>query len=162
MTKDAPAEETFRSLVRAVGLMHRLMQPYFGRFGISGSQWGVLRTLYRAEQEGIAGLHLIELGDRLLVRPPSVTGLVDRLQRLGLVVRATAASDLRCKEVRLTTSGRELVARMLEGHPAQIANIMGGLDDSDLHRLNKLLAKMSEHMQRQIDRGEQAGSMPSI
>ena len=50
------------------------MQPYFARFGITGSQWGILRTLHRAEREGLPSLRVTDLSDRLLVRPPSITG----------------------------------------------------------------------------------------
>src|SRR3954467_11797191 len=77
-----------RELIRAYGLLERIMDPYFAHFGISGSQWGVLRNLHRAELEGHAGLRLSELGRRLLIRPPSVTGLIDRLVRADLVKRA--------------------------------------------------------------------------
>src|SRR5919108_5259971 len=89
-----PAEGAFRELLRVLGLLERVMQPYFAQFGISGSQWGVLRNLHRAEEEGLPGLRLTELSDRLLVRPPSVTGAVDRLVRAGLVAREASVSDL--------------------------------------------------------------------
>ena len=64
-----PNEMAFRSLIRTLGLLKRVMEPHFARFGISGSQWGVLRTLHRAqEEEGLVDLRLIDLGDRLLIR----------------------------------------------------------------------------------------------
>src|SRR5262245_15454240 len=83
----SPAERALRELVHAFGLLDRVMQPYFAKFGISGSHWGVLRNLHRAEQEGLPGLRLTDLSERLLIRPPSVTGVVDRLERAGLVNR---------------------------------------------------------------------------
>ncbi|PWT83061.1 MAG: hypothetical protein C5B58_07105, partial [Acidobacteria bacterium] len=89
-----PAEGTFREMIRTWGLLERIMQTYFARFGISGAQWGVLRNLHRAEQEGLGGLRLTDLSERLLVRPPSVTGVVDRLERAGLVVRDGSPTDL--------------------------------------------------------------------
>src|SRR5437763_163965 len=91
---DRPQDRAFRSLVRTFGLLERVMQPHFARFGISGSQWGVLRTLNRAEAEGTEGLRVTDLSDRLLIRPPSVTGVVDRLERAGLVVRDASMDDL--------------------------------------------------------------------
>src|SRR3954463_16027530 len=92
----------FRSLVRTFGLLKRVMEPYFARFGISGSQWGVLRALHRAADEGRAQLRLTDLSDRLLIRPPSVTGVIDRLQQAGLVCREASATDQRVKLVSLT------------------------------------------------------------
>src|SRR6516162_1940876 len=111
-----PAEGTFRELIRTLGLLERVMQTYFARFGISGSQWGVLCNLHRAEHEGLPGLRLTDLSDRLLIRPPSVTGVVDRLERAHLVVRDGSPTDSRAKLVALTPPGRALVERVLAGH----------------------------------------------
>src|SRR5258706_5644446 len=79
-------ETAFRALIRTFGLLERVMQPYFARFGISGAQFGVMRTLQRAEQAGSAGLGATELNERLWVRTPTVTRvacLVARACRVG-------------------------------------------------------------------------------
>jgi DNA-binding MarR family transcriptional regulator len=144
---DKPAELAFRALLRTSGLIGRVMHPYFARFGISGSQWGALRTLYRAETEGSPRLRLTDLSDRLLVRPPSITGVIDRLERLGYVVRTNSAVDLRSKEVRLTDAGRELVARILTGHKTQIAAVMDGLVADDQLHLRSLLDRLGCHLE---------------
>src|SRR5437660_2897529 len=119
-----PAEGTFRQLLSVLGLVERVMQPYFAQFGISGSQWGVLRTLHRAEADDLPGLRLTDLSDRLLIRPPSVTGVVDRLERAGLVVRDGSPTDLRAKQVALTPRGRQLVERVLTMHGKQIEAVL--------------------------------------
>ena len=105
---------TIRAVVRTFGLLRRVMDRYFTQFGVSTSQWAVLRVLHRAEDEGLTSLRLTDLGDRLLVRPPSVTGVVDRLQRMGLLERSKSAEDHRVKEVRLTEAGRDKIARVLK------------------------------------------------
>src|SRR5438094_3299536 len=109
-------ENAFRELIRTYGLLERVMQPHFARFGITPSQWGVLRNLHRAEQEGLPSLRLSELSERLLIRPPSVTGLVDRLERAKLVVRVGSLADLRAKQVGPTKAGRRLVQPVLPVH----------------------------------------------
>src|SRR6516164_1039387 len=110
------AEGAFRQLIRTIGLLERAMQPCFARFGITGAQWGILRNLHRAEAEGETSLRLTDLSERLLIRPPSVTGVVDRLERARLIARINSASDLRVKRVGLTPRGRQLVGRMLSVH----------------------------------------------
>jgi DNA-binding MarR family transcriptional regulator len=142
----SPPDSPFRELIRILGLLERQMHPYFARFGISGAQWGVLRQLHRAEQEGLVGLRLTDLSDRLLVRPPSVTGVVDRLERVGLVRRGALPSDLRAKRVSLTAQGRETVERILEVHPAQIDRVMGGLSPTEQGELAGLLYKLRLHL----------------
>jgi DNA-binding MarR family transcriptional regulator len=146
-TADRPADLALRSLVHAFGLIERVMQPYFARFGVTGSQWGVLRTLQRSEAAGEAGLRLTDLSNRLLVRPPSVTGVIDRLERLGLVARDTVPGDLRAKSVTLTRKGRELVARVLAAHGPQVEGILAGLNPGEQADLHRLLGKLTSHLE---------------
>ena len=141
------AEVAFRELVRVFGLLERIMQPYFSHYGISGSQWGVLRALHSAHVEGQPALRLTDLSDRLLVRPPSVTGVIDRLQRMGLVTRDRSTTDLRAKQVRLTDPGRELVERIQQLHPRQISSLMAGMDSAEQKLFHRLLARMSRHLE---------------
>lgn len=124
------------------------MGPYFARFGITGSQWSVLRALHRAESEGFAGLRLTDLSERLVIRPPSVTGVVDRLERLSLVVRESVAGDLRVKMVRLTPKAKNLLDRVLVGHEAQIDNVLSVLSPADHDQLFGLLSKLNAHLER--------------
>jgi DNA-binding MarR family transcriptional regulator len=154
----AAAERTkdvaFRSILRTLGLLDRVMQPYFARFGITASQWAVLRALNRAEGDGLAGLRLTDLSERLIIRPPSVTGVVDRLERLALVIRESLAGDLRAKQVRLTPKGRQLMERVLSGHAAQIDAVLGGLTHHDHEEFQRLLAKLNCHLESMADRVE--------
>lgn len=148
--KDTPAtrptEVTFRELLHTLGMVERVMQPYFAQFGISGSQWGVLRNLYRAEQDGVPGLRLTDLSARLLIRPPSVTGVVDRLERGRLVVRDGSPTDLRSKRVALTRQGRQLVERVLAIHGKQIDSVLGGLTTTEQAELHRLLVRLGRHL----------------
>jgi DNA-binding MarR family transcriptional regulator len=147
------ADNPIRELVRTFGLLEKVMHPYFARFGISGSQWGVLRNLYRAEEEGLSGLRLIDLGERLLIRPPSVTGVVDRLERAALVLRGGSLTDLRAKLVQLTPVGRRLVERVLADHSAQLEIVLGGLTETERSDLQRLLARLGEHLGTVLERG---------
>ncbi len=140
------AERAFRQLIRNYGLVERIMQPYFARFGVSGAQWGVLRNLHRAEQEGLSGLRLTDLSRRMLIRPPSVTGIADRLEKVGLIVRRASETDGRSKHVALTEKGRHLVEQVLTVHPTQIARVMSGLTAEEQEQLDGLLVRMAEHL----------------
>jgi len=142
-----PAELAWRQMLRTLGLAERVMQPHFARFGITGSQWGVLRNLHRAELEGHAALRLTDLSERLLIRPPSVTGVVDRLERAGLVSRDGSPTDLRAKQVALTPRGRQLVERVLRVHSAQIEAVMGGLTAAEQAELHRLLGLLEGHLE---------------
>ena len=158
MQTSGPAERTFRELIRLFGLVERVMQPYFARFGISGAQWGALRNLQRAKKEGLGGLRLSELGDRMLIRPPSVTGIVDRLERAGLVVRGGAPEDLRAKRVRLTEKGRKVVGEVLAVHGKQLERVLGCFKPAEQERLHHLLVRMGLHLESLLA-GREAGGL---
>src|SRR5438874_2041013 len=135
-----PADGTelaFRAFVRAMGLFQSRMEPYFAAFGITGAQWGVLRSLHRAQAAGLEGLRATDLGRRLLVRPPSVTGVVSRLERMGLVARRPIPADRRAKQVVLTARGRRKLERVLREHPAQMRAVLGGLNVRETKQLHR-------------------------
>jgi MarR family transcriptional regulator for hemolysin len=148
-----PEELAFRELIRTFGLVERVMEPYFARFGITGAQWGVLRNLHRAEAEGKRGLRLTDLGERLLVRPPTVTGVVERLCRAGLVEKEEAASDRRARQVSLSVAGRRLVGQVLRVHAQQISGVMAGLEAADQAELYRLLEKLGRHLRMKLEAG---------
>src|SRR4051794_41940597 len=77
---DAPAELAFRSLIRTFGLLERVMLPHFARLGVSASQWGVLRTLHRAEANGTGGLGGTDLRECPLLWPPRLPAAFARLE----------------------------------------------------------------------------------
>src|SRR5260370_14195643 len=146
-------DNPLREFIRVEGLLDRVMQHYFARFGISGSQWGLLRTLHRAEQEGHTRLRLTDLSDRLLIRPPSVTGAVDRLERAGLVARDFATVDHRSKLVNLTRKGRQLIDLGLAVHERQIAMVLGGLNHPEQTEFHRLLRRLGQHLESLLARG---------
>ena len=146
-------DNPLREFIRVEGLVERVMQHYFARFGISGSQWGLLRTLHRAEEEGQSRLRLTDLSDRLLIRPPSVTGAVDRLERAGLVLRDHATVDQRSKLVGLTPKGRHLIQQILAVHEQQVAKVLGGLTKKEQAEFHRLLRRLGQHLEGLVTRG---------
>jgi DNA-binding MarR family transcriptional regulator len=146
-------EAAFRALVRTFGLLRRVMEPYFAGFGISSAQWGILRTLHRAEEEGLPHLRLSDLGDRLIVRPASITGAIDRLEKLGLVSRTTCAEDQRVKHVCLTDAGRERVQCVLQHHGNQMTCVLSCLGMEEQEQLRELLERLGRHLESLMDGG---------
>ncbi len=142
-----PSQAAFANVLRTYGLVQRVMRPYFQQYGLSQAQWAILRALYRAQVEGrTSGLRMGEIGQRLLVQPPSVTMLVRRLVKAKLVCQATAPTDRRGFELRLTKNGENLVRRVLQVHQAKINEVMGGLDEEDLPIFTAYLERLNTHL----------------
>ncbi|MEI7729886.1 MAG: MarR family transcriptional regulator [Verrucomicrobiota bacterium] len=143
----AVTEAVFHSFLRSWGLLRQVQDPYFARFGISASQWGILRVLQRAELKGEMELSLKEVASRLFIQPPSVTGVVDRMERLGFVERKPSKTDLRVRHLSLTPHARTLMAKVLEGHAERIQSLMGGLEPHEQETMLGLLQRMEAHLQ---------------
>jgi DNA-binding MarR family transcriptional regulator len=149
-------EEAFREILRATGLIKRLGEPHFSSYGIRPGQWGVLRSLHRRELQGLGPPRLTDLGSLLLIRPPSVTGVVDRLERSRLVAKIPSSEDQRIKHVTLTDAGRRLVERALVSHPEWIVSLMSGLERREHASLLQLLRKVTAHLAILVEHGSEA------
>lgn len=143
----AGSEDAFRTMLRYFGLLRRVMEPHFASHGISGSQWGVLRVLQRAQRDGQAGVRLMDLGQRLLVRPPSVTGVVRRLTRIGLVKAVPSSEDQRVRLVSLTPEGMQRVEMIGREHTKRVREIYAVLDEAEVAALDSSLSKLCHHME---------------
>lgn len=134
------------------------MHPYFHNFGITPSQWGMLRTLYRAEQAGEPGLRLTDLSERLLVRPPSVTAAVARLRREALLRRQRLAGDGRAWQIQLTLKGRKLVQRVLKQHERQLRALLEGISADQQEDLMHIMRQWSDHLERMVAAPQEIGA----
>lgn len=95
-----------------------LLRSLFGqqrrRFLIAASELDLHPAQAGALLQLAAPLPMNELAYRLACDNSNVTGLIDRLEARGLVVRRPSFDDRRVKHVVLTDAGRELRERMLE------------------------------------------------
>jgi DNA-binding MarR family transcriptional regulator len=81
-----------------------------------------------------------DLGDHLSLEKSSVSGLVDRAERRGLVARTTGHADGRAVHVRLTELGAERVNRFADEVYADLRLLLAPLSaDSQRH-----LAELAE------------------
>jgi MarR family transcriptional regulator, 2-MHQ and catechol-resistance regulon repressor len=100
-----------------------------------------LNTLLVLRTAGDQGLQMSEIGRTLVVTKANVTGLVDRLERQGLVTRSVQ-QDRRAITVRLTTAGADLLDRAAPRHSELLADLTGCLDDGEKRTLISLLTKL--------------------
>jgi MarR family transcriptional regulator, organic hydroperoxide resistance regulator len=91
-----------------------------------------------------------ELGDELLLDSGTLSPLLRRLEKQGVLTRTRRDDDERVVEVRLTPSGRELQTQMREV-PSQIAECMGiGIDAA--RGLVTSLHDLTRHVRASADR----------
>lgn len=98
-------------------------------------RFDVMAALYRQPE----GMLMTELSRFLLVSNGNVTGIVERLVVDGYVARAKRAGDKRTSVVRLTQVGAEAFERIAAAHERWVAELLGGIGDTEVHRLSEML-----------------------
>ena len=106
-------------------------------------QFDVLVQLHRRPD----GMTSRELTRELLVTAGNVTGLVDRLQGLGLVERRPVPEDRRAVLVVLTALGRRVARRAIPRHRRDVETLLAPLAPRDLARLRRLLGRLSRSLE---------------
>jgi MarR family transcriptional regulator, lower aerobic nicotinate degradation pathway regulator len=83
-----------------------------------------------------------ELGRLLGLDKSSVSGLVARAQRRGLVTRAVSANDRRAFHVSITDTGRQLAEQGAARFSERIEALTAGLPETDRQLLSQLAARV--------------------
>jgi DNA-binding MarR family transcriptional regulator len=94
------------------------------------------------------GLQMGELSRRLLVTGGNVTGIVDQLERAGLIVRTEDPDDRRAYLVKLTKEGRRLFGQMAAEHESWIVKLFSGMSMREQRTLNESLSRLRAQLTR--------------
>ena len=85
------------------------------RHELMGSEFAVLEALYHK-----GDLPIGELGDRVLLTSGSMTYVIDKLARRGLLTRRRCAQDQRVRYAAISAAGRRLMASIFPDHAEAI------------------------------------------
>lgn len=88
------------------------------------------------------GLQMGELSRRMLVTGGNVTGIVDQLERSGLLVRTEHPADRRAYLVKLTKEGRRLFGQMAAEHETWIVKLFSGIPKREQRALTESLTRL--------------------
>lgn len=130
------ASEIVSNVVRASGRLHVLLADHFARFGLNEIRYEVLRIVDESSQEGCSQA---ELAERLDQSESSVSTLVDRMRKDGLLYRLRSKTDRRMRSLMLTERGRELVTKARACHDEQMSDLLRAVDPVHVSMLNMLL-----------------------
>lgn len=82
------------------------------------------------------------LAKLLALDKSSITGLVDRAERRGLVVRIPSTADRRSVLVSLTDEGRSLASEVATRFEADVSTMLDGLRPSDRAALSRVVSRV--------------------
>ncbi len=107
-------------------------QKILSPFEITEAHFNILMLLNYQSEDG--RLNQTELGNMLLVNRSNVTGLIDRMEKTGLVRRVSDDADRRVNLVEITPEGIGILNNAQKAYFVRIDEIMSGLSADE--RLN--------------------------
>jgi DNA-binding MarR family transcriptional regulator len=144
---DRLATECVVNLIRTESLVAAELDRIFRSHGLTGPGYNVLLILAGAGTP----LPPHRIGERLLVTRGTVTGLLDSLEKRGLVRRTPHPRDRRMLLVELTSDARPLMRKVSrELLPAQ-GEMISVLSGEEKETLVGLLGKLQLHLQARSD-----------
>lgn len=133
----------------------RITKEVARRANLTGPQLTVVKML-----EQIGDLSLSELSERIRAQNSTVTGIIDRMEREGLVVRARSSEDRRVVKIKLTDKGAKL-AREIKVEPMEIfRSALESLSAQESRDLMKILTKIAKRVQASVSQAN-VGHVPA-
>jgi DNA-binding MarR family transcriptional regulator len=136
-------QEALLNVLRTADVFMQRISAALKPYGLSHSQYNVLRILRGAGADGLA---CREIGDRMITRDPDITRLLDRLEARELVTRTRDQQDRRVVMARITPEGLRLLAE-LDGPMAEADR--RPLDHMGESRLRALIALLEAARERE-------------
>jgi len=142
----SPRYDALLRLLRTANAIWDVSRVFFEQWGLSPSQFNVLNLL----QSHAEGLSQTELGRQLLTHRSNVTGLVDRLEKRGLVRRKSVSGDRRAYRVVPTKSGVNLLKKILPHYHQEAEDVWDGVSDEGISELLDALQHVTRNAARVI------------
>ncbi|MEG0963812.1 MAG: homoprotocatechuate degradation operon regulator HpaR [Pseudomonas sp.] len=133
----APRPSLTLTLLQAREAAMGFFRPSLNQHGLTEQQWRIIRIL---RQNG--ELESYQLAEQACILKPSMTGVLSRLERDGLVRRQKAAQDARRVLVSLTERGEACFESMREGMEANYRKIQAQFGEDKLAQLMGLLNEL--------------------
>ena len=130
---------TVIELAEAFQALEDSISTHLARFGLS---WPKFKALVELRMAGDLGLTQTDLSKKMLVSRANITGLIERLEKNGLVVRNSHPSDKRAFRIVLTERAGEIINSLLPVHSDFVHGALSGLDRDEKEALISLLKKM--------------------
>jgi MarR family 2-MHQ and catechol resistance regulon transcriptional repressor len=136
-----PEADVLYALARTTTVVSRTLAKVYQRFGLSIASFNLLMLLKHGKEPDAFTQQV--LGKRLVVSPSDMTGLLDRLERKGLVRRAPG-KDRRSHLLQITPKGAKLLDDLWPHHVEVMTRLSRPITRADAALLAKTLVRVRE------------------
>ncbi|HET8653894.1 MAG TPA: MarR family transcriptional regulator [Longimicrobiaceae bacterium] len=136
-------QEAHLSIGRTAAALEHAVSEALRPYGITPTQYNVLRILRGAGENGLCRR---EVTERMVAQVPDATRLLDRMEAAGLIQRSRDATDRRFVTTRISEEGLKLVGELDEPMQALHRRHLGHLSERDLRTLIDLLGRIRQEL----------------
>ena len=139
-------EEALLNLLRTSDCLHRAFHLKTRDWGVTSTQYNVLRILRGAQPRGLT---CAAIGSRMITAEPDITRLLARLKGLKLIRQQRDRHDRRVLWTQISEAGLELLRAMdpvIERVPRELLGHMNRAELTELIRLLELARRSDEEM----------------
>lgn len=150
-------EEALLNLLRTADCLHRAFHRTIRRWGITFTQYNVLRILRGAQPRGLT---CSAIGSRMITADPDITRLLARLKGLKLIRQQCDAHDRRVVWTVISEEGLELLREMdpvVQIAPGELLKGLRGTEVTELIRLLELARGSNEELPAPNNSREEKG-----
>ena len=144
---DPASCQAFLHLIKTTDDVWRVMDKHLADFGISQGRFLVMMLLIeKPDVDYPCPTSPAEIADMASVSRATVTGLLDNLEKDGLISREPDLNDRRATNVKLTPDGYAFMEKILPTHFRILNDLMSPLDAEERSTLVTILNKISAHI----------------
>ncbi len=126
-------------LARAQQTVHQYFKSRLAEFDVTPVQYGILNCLWRDDN-----LSPKQIAEKLFLDSSTITGILDRLENKGLLMRKSDPNDRRALRVALTERGIKLREPIEKAIIEANQHYLGAFGQSDYERLEEYLKKIAD------------------
>jgi DNA-binding MarR family transcriptional regulator len=138
--------ETFAAMRWLMSRNHQFMERSADQYGLSEGRMQVLMRLRHQGDCPLGGL-----AEAMHVSARNITGLVDHLERDGLVVRIPDSEDRRSVRAHLTDQGQRLIDRIWKEFTQRSLVLVEDLPQEDLDLIRHTCLKLIQRIESQLN-----------
>ena len=132
-----------RELIECARAFEHCSGSHVRELGLTSAQFDIIATLGNTD-----GMTCKELGEKTLITKGTMTGVLDRLEGKGLLVRKPSLEDGRSWRTRLTRKGQALFEEVFPAHLKHLEPLFDDINDHELGEMRAQLQRLREAFER--------------
>ncbi len=132
------ANDVLIDLVKIANMLTKAADQFFRPYNITTAQYNALIILRNSSEK----ISQQQLSSQMVVSRSDITGIVDKIEKVGYVKRVSHKYDRRIKLLEITKKGLDLIKQVEDTYYERVEKITNDLSLADLKNLDQIIVKI--------------------